>query len=339
MAILNNVVQHRRGDLSSFQKSTIVLKDGEIAVAKNENGKKIAYVGDGINAISALDKMAIYADDVIGLGEYVKREDLDEYVTETELTETLADYATENELTAYVKPEDMGKYVTEDELAATLTGYVTSVSVKTPVTDTNKIVTQEDIKTIIEGAMHFIDVITRTEGQTDVEAINAYFTNKGITPVAGDVVVMADNTKEYVYNKDNAWREIGEDGTSAKIQDLSDRLDDDETIINQLTADVNALDDEIADIETQLTSYADIEAAVEEYETEKENYLKTLTMNGTENVVVHNALDIGTVVTDAEFLHTTVEEGLSAGYAVDISEDGKLTINITGIDAGEITED
>lgn len=50
----------------------------------------------------------------------------------------------------------------------------------------------------LAGAMHFIGVVTRAEGQTDLEAIAAYYTAKKLTPASGDVLVMSDNTKEYV---------------------------------------------------------------------------------------------------------------------------------------------
>lgn len=50
----------------------------------------------------------------------------------------------------------------------------------------------------ISGAMHFMGVVTRTEGQTDLEAIAAFYTAKKATPAAGDVLVMSDNAKEYI---------------------------------------------------------------------------------------------------------------------------------------------
>lgn len=57
----------------------------------------------------------------------------------------------------------------------------------------------------LEGAMHFRGVITRNEGETDAEAIARVITE----PVAGDVVIMKDNGKEYIYQGTD-WEEVGD---------------------------------------------------------------------------------------------------------------------------------
>lgn len=59
----------------------------------------------------------------------------------------------------------------------------------------------------LEGAMHFAGVITREEGETDAQAIARVVTS----PDSGDVVVMSDNAKEYIYDG-TAWREVGDEG-------------------------------------------------------------------------------------------------------------------------------
>lgn len=59
----------------------------------------------------------------------------------------------------------------------------------------------------LEGAMHFVGVITRQTGETDAQAIARVVTN----PESGDVVVMSDNAKEYIYDG-TAWREVGDEG-------------------------------------------------------------------------------------------------------------------------------
>lgn len=63
----------------------------------------------------------------------------------------------------------------------------------------------------LEGAMHFIGVITRQTGETDAQAIARVVT----TPEAGDTVVMSDNAKEYVYDG-TAWREVGDEAEFVK---------------------------------------------------------------------------------------------------------------------------
>lgn len=58
----------------------------------------------------------------------------------------------------------------------------------------------------LEGAMHFVGVITRQAGETDAQAIARVVTD----PEAGDTVVMSDNGKEYIYDG-TAWREVGDE--------------------------------------------------------------------------------------------------------------------------------
>lgn len=58
----------------------------------------------------------------------------------------------------------------------------------------------------LEGAMHFRGIITRQTGETDAQAIARVITD----PEAGDVVVMSDNAKEYVYDG-TAWKEVGDE--------------------------------------------------------------------------------------------------------------------------------
>ena len=62
----------------------------------------------------------------------------------------------------------------------------------------------------LEGAMHFRGIITRQTGETDAQAIARVITD----PEAGDVVVMSDNAKEYIYDASTvtpSWREVGDE--------------------------------------------------------------------------------------------------------------------------------
>jgi signal peptidase I len=63
---------------------------------------------------------------------------------------------------------------------------------------------KEKIKDLA-GAMHFRGVVKREEGESDAEAIARTITD----PTAGDVVVMSDNGKEYIY-QGAAWEEVGD---------------------------------------------------------------------------------------------------------------------------------
>ena len=63
----------------------------------------------------------------------------------------------------------------------------------------------------LEGAMHFRGVITRQSGETDAQAIARVITD----PEAGDVVVMSDNAKEYIYDG-TTWSEVGDEAEFVK---------------------------------------------------------------------------------------------------------------------------
>lgn len=67
----------------------------------------------------------------------------------------------------------------------------------------------------LEGVMHFVGVAPHSEGNTDAQDIAAYMTSLSHTPEAGDVVVCAGSSKEYIYAND-AWREIGDEGMYVK---------------------------------------------------------------------------------------------------------------------------
>lgn len=83
----------------------------------------------------------------------------------------------------------------------------------------------------LEGAMHFVGVTSRNDGETDLQAIERTITN----PVAGDVTVMADNSKEYIYNGTN-WQEVGDENLYVKKSttiagvDLNDSITKDELL-------------------------------------------------------------------------------------------------------------
>lgn len=57
----------------------------------------------------------------------------------------------------------------------------------------------------LAGVMHFRGVVTKNEGEEDVDAITRTIKD----PAAGDVVVITSNGKEYIY-QGKAWEEIGD---------------------------------------------------------------------------------------------------------------------------------
>lgn len=88
--------------------------------------------------------------------------------------------------------------------------------------------------------MHFRGAITKYEGETDAEAIARVITD----PAAGDVVIITDSSKEYVYNG-SAWIELGDEAlyaTKAEVAAVSGELISD---IADLTTDVEYLSGQI----------------------------------------------------------------------------------------------
>lgn len=69
----------------------------------------------------------------------------------------------------------------------------------------------------LQGAMHFVGVTgARTEGDTDLQVIEKFYTAKGVLPAAGDVILVGDNAKEYICSAAGAtaaaatWEEVGD---------------------------------------------------------------------------------------------------------------------------------
>ena len=66
----------------------------------------------------------------------------------------------------------------------------------------------------LQGAMHFVGITgERTEGETDAQLITKFYTGKGVEPKAGDVILVKDNSKEYICSEGGTaatWEEIGD---------------------------------------------------------------------------------------------------------------------------------
>ena len=157
--------------------------------------------------------------------------------------------------------------------------------------DTNKAITKSDLDSAIaglEGVLHFVGVITRQTGESDEEAIARVVPN----PETGDVVVMADNSKEYIFvdpdpetEGDEAWREIGAEGIYAvkgaiadsdiatdaaiaqsKIAGLTDALDAKASADSLTTVanKVSAVEDKIEAMDYSVSASGDYVASITE---------------------------------------------------------------------------
>lgn len=157
----------------------------------------------------------------------VASSDVDDLKTRVGLSTTLNSYNSATNLTAIMNiltgdsstTGSLAKAVAD--FAATL-GTAAQADVSTsPITadsTDDSLVTAEQVATFVEaeisdleGAMHFSGVIEREGTETDAEAIARVVTS----PSAGDVVVMSDNAKEYIYTG-SAWREVGDEGLYVK---------------------------------------------------------------------------------------------------------------------------
>lgn len=115
----------------------------------------------------------------------------------------------ENDLTAVNSKiigleEDVGELSSNKLDKSELSAFnnATGLSAATP---DNPVVTKSQISAIA-GAMHFKGVVTKNEGETDIEACQ----RKDPDPVAGDIVMIQGSTLEYIYDG-TSWWQLGDE--------------------------------------------------------------------------------------------------------------------------------
>lgn len=106
--------------------------------------------------------------------------------------------------------ENFGKSIGDLTGSYVLQSQVTQTQ---PLTDSNRIVTQADIKALT-NVMHFTYAVSKEEGESDADAVNRTYSADSKTPAKGDVVIITDSSKEYVYDG-KSWRELGDESASA----------------------------------------------------------------------------------------------------------------------------
>ena len=168
----------------------------------------------------------------------------------TSLSNDLSAYAEQQAAAAKEAGELSAQRVRDD-----LTGYVQKTDVKTPITETNKVVTENEIKDL-SGAMHFIGTATVRDGETPTQALIRTFP----TAKKGDVAIITDSSAEYVYVGDTAaveedWHLIGDERTYATKAELEAHIDD---VVKHITSS------ERADWNAKATS-ADVSAIADAY--------------------------------------------------------------------------
>ena len=101
----------------------------------------------------------------------------------------------------------------------------------------------------LEGVMHFRGVVERNEGETDLEALARVITS----PKAGDVAIMKDNGKEYIYG--TAWEEVGDQNIYLTKADANANF-----VKNTVTVAGKALDHNITVAELEGADALDLKA-------------------------------------------------------------------------------
>lgn len=188
----------------------------------------------------------------------------------------------------------------------------------------------------LTGAMHFIGVITRQTGETDAQAIARVVPD----PESGDVVVMSDNAKEYVYDG-TAWREVGDETEFVKKTttiagvDLEDNITKTE-LLTALNVEDGAQENDIEEVQVNgvaLTpSSKAVNVTVAEGSTDG-----TIAVNGAD-VAVHglgSAAFAETTDFEAAGAVTTAIAALDASVSQSAGADG-LALSVTEVD-GVIT--
>lgn len=188
----------------------------------------------------------------------------------------------------------------------------------------------------LTGAMHFIGVITRQTGETDAQAIARVVPD----PESGDVVVMSDNAKEYVYDG-TAWREVGDETEFVKKTttiagvDLEDNITKTE-LLTALNVEDGAQENDIEEVQVNgvaLTpSSKAVNVTVAEGSTDG-----TIAVNGSD-VAVHglgSAAFAETTDFEAAGAVSTAIAALDASVSQSAGADG-LALSVTEVD-GVIT--
>lgn len=160
----------------------------------------------------------------------------------------------------------------------------------------NKIITEAEIGSL-SGAMHFIDVLTQTEGNTFVQDLTTWKTSHtSYTENSGDVFTWGD--KEYVYNG-SSFVEFGSVDPTTQVTSLTSgttttglSVTSNTNSVGAVTVNVNAASGYQIPTTTQMTKV--------------DNIAVTLNDNNDGNKVTDGTSTLTHIVSDANYAHITV---------------------------------
>ncbi len=167
--------------------------------------------------------------------------------------------------------QDAATKAGEDAAAAVeaqLTAYVKYADVKSTVSESNKVVTEEDIKDLT-NVMHFLGTIVPNDGESDTAAAVRLFP----TAKKGDVVISTKTSKEYVYVSDTAgtetdWREFGDENSYATKTALTEEKTAREAADTNLNTAIEGVKTDLSDKYEELVGVdTAISAAVDAFKT------------------------------------------------------------------------
>ena len=225
----------RNDTLANWNKSTLVLAKGEVAIATLDGGALAEVrVGNGTTWANSL-KLNVNADQISGLVDTIKGTakkyqvvgngtnswKLQEAALSggawTDVSTFAVDFSEINgQITALTSDVDKIKKdlaetkttlntVSSDYVTATAFGNLSNEIGLSAASASNQVVTKKDIADLA-GAMHFRGAVTAPSAITD--------------PKAGDIVIITSTSKEYVYNG-NEWVELGDEVLYATKAEVS----------------------------------------------------------------------------------------------------------------------
>lgn len=267
-------------------KGQLANTEGTIS-ATNKLMTKSAVQADIENAVAALDDKIVVEQ---GAGDYVtgvvrNAETGAIVVSRANLThDKITDWKTEV-TDKLAEKADKADFFYKDESATTATNYI---------------VRKNDIESLTHG-LHF-----RGEVTTDPTQWTNPGNNGGVSYVAGDIVILKDSSKEFLFDG-TKWLEVGDENlyaTKASVENLAKKHDDFET---QYGKDKAALEKAIEDAEANAVSTANenavkaIEAALEPMDYSKPTAADT-------GKFMTSVTQVNGKITDASYANVTIAD-------------------------------
>lgn len=239
----------RSDTLANWKNSTLALGKGEVAIATVSDKLAEIRVGNGESTWANALKLNVNADQISGIVDTIRATAKQYQVVKNgtasnswKLQEAAlsggswTDVSNSNWTVDFTEINNKITAITADisGLSTTLntvsSDYLKASAFRTLSNDiglsaaskTNLVVTQNDIKDLA-GAMHFRGAAATYNGISGLSSTDKPFT-------AGDVVIVTETSKEYVFNN-NAWVELGDETLYATKQQVSNDINDAKTAV------------------------------------------------------------------------------------------------------------